>query len=47
LKQQVSNLRIEIDEKKRLEEVQEITDNDFFKDLTEKAKLIRQRYDED
>lgn len=47
LKQQVSNLCIEIDENRRLEEVKEITDNDFFKDLTEKAKLIRQRYDED
>lgn len=47
LKQQVSDLRIEIDEKRRLEEVREITDNDFFKELTEKAKLIRNRYNED
>lgn len=47
LKQQVSALRIEIDEKRRLEEVREITDNDFFKELTEKAKLIRKRYDDE
>jgi HAMP domain-containing protein len=44
LKQQVSELKIEIDEKRRHEEVKEITDNDFFKELTEKAKLIRGRY---
>lgn len=47
LKQQVSDLKIEIDEKKRLEAVKEITDNDFFKDLTEKAKSIREQYQED
>jgi HAMP domain-containing protein len=47
LKQQVSELRIEIDEKRRLEEVREITDNDFFRELLEKAKTIRHRYQED
>lgn len=47
LKKQVSDLRIEIDEQRRSEEVKEITDNDFFKELTEKAKLIRNRYYED
>lgn len=47
LKQQVSELRIEIDEKRRLEEVKEITDNDFFKELIEKAKTIRHRYQEE
>ncbi|WOD37063.1 hypothetical protein [Nodosilinea sp. E11] len=47
LKQQVSDLKIEIDGKKRLEAVKEITDNDFFKELTEKAKAIREQYQED
>lgn len=47
LKQQVSELRIEIDENRRLREVKEITDNDFFKELTEKAKSIRNRYHKD
>lgn len=47
LKQQVSDLRIEIDEKKRLEEFQEITDNDLFKRLTEKSKIIHNLHSED
>lgn len=43
LMQQIKNLRIEIDQSKRAREVAEITDNDEFKALQEKARKYRQR----
>lgn len=47
LKEQVSALRTEINEKSHIEEAKDMADNDFFKELTEKAKIIRDRFSED
>lgn len=43
LKQQVRDLRIEIDETKRQKQVQEIVETDFFQDLVAKAQVLRDR----
>lgn len=43
LKQQVENLKIEIDEAKRQKQVSDIVDTDFFRDLQTKAKDFRKR----
>lgn len=43
LKQQVAELKIEIDEVKRQTQVKEIVDTDFFQSLQEKAKKYRNR----
>lgn len=43
LKQQVQELRIEIDEAKRKKAVKEIAETDFFVELQSKAQAIRQR----
>ncbi|MGG6297960.1 HAMP domain-containing protein [Leptolyngbya sp. AN02str] len=43
LKQQVAELKIEIDETKRKKQVSEIVDSDFFQDLQSKARQLRQR----
>ncbi|MGG6240341.1 cache domain-containing protein [Nodosilinea sp. AN01ver1] len=43
LKQQVRDLRIEIDEAKRQKQVKEIVETDFFQDLTAKAQVLRNR----
>jgi len=43
LKQQVSELKIQIDQQRRQREVKEITDNDFFKSLEARAKEFRKR----
>ncbi len=43
LKQQVRDLRIEIDETKRTKQVKEIVETDFFQDLTAKAQVLRDR----
>ncbi len=43
LKQEVQELRIEIDETKRSRAVAEITDSEFFKELQSKAARMRQR----
>jgi methyl-accepting chemotaxis protein len=43
LKQQVADLKIEIDHSKRSRQVQEIVETDFFQDLVGKAKDIRNR----
>lgn len=43
LKQQVAELKIEIDEVKRQQQVGEIVDSDFFQDLRVKAQTIRRR----
>ncbi len=41
LKQEVAQLRIEIDEAKRAREVKEIADTDYFRDLQKQAREIR------
>ncbi len=43
LKQEIQQLRIEIDESKRQQQVSEIVDTDFFSDLQARAKEIRKR----
>jgi len=43
LKQQIQQLRIEIDEAKRQKQVTEIIETDFFQDLQNKAQKIRRR----
>jgi GAF domain-containing protein len=43
LKQEIQQLRIEIDEVKRQKQVEEIVDSDFFQDLQAKARHIRSR----
>ena len=47
LKQQIHELRIEIDELKRREQVDEIASSDFFQELQQKAAKMRQRPDEE
>jgi hypothetical protein len=44
---QIQQLRIEIDEAKRQQQVSEIVDSDFFQDLQAKAKSMRSRRAED
>jgi hypothetical protein len=43
LRQEIQQLRIEIDENKRQEQVNEIVDSDFFQDLRAKARNLRNR----
>jgi len=43
LKQEIKQLRIEIDEVKRQQQVAEITETDFFQDLKTRAEEIRRR----
>jgi HAMP domain-containing protein len=43
LKQQVAELKIEIDEVKARKQVSEIVDSDFFEELKDKANVIRKR----
>ena len=43
LKQQVQELRIEIDEARRARQVAEVTDTDYFQDLQKKARELRQK----
>ncbi len=43
LKQQVQNLRIEIDEIRRKQEVEQVVETDFFKDLQTKAGEMRRQ----
>jgi len=46
LRQQVQELRIQIDEAKKDRQVAEITESDYFKDLQKKAKKLRRRSQE-
>ena len=46
LKQQLKKLTIEIDEIRRKEQVSEVVETEFFTDLQERAKAIRQRRQE-
>jgi CHASE3 domain sensor protein len=43
LKQEIRQLRIEIDEAKRQKQVSEIVETDFFQDLRERARTLRKR----
>jgi nitrate/nitrite-specific signal transduction histidine kinase len=43
LRKQVAELKIEIDETKRQQQVSEIVDSDFFQDLQNKARQMRSR----
>lgn len=43
LKQQVADLQIMIDEKRREQQIKEIVDTDFFRDLQQKARALRTR----
>jgi hypothetical protein len=43
LRRQVEELRIEIDEVKKARQVAEITETDYFRDLSAKAQRLRQR----
>jgi len=43
LKQQVQDLKIEINERQRRQEVSEIVETDFFQDLQAKARAIRRQ----
>ncbi len=43
LRQEIQQLRIEIDEAKRQQQVSEIVETDFFQDLRTKARELRQR----
>jgi CHASE3 domain sensor protein/GAF domain-containing protein len=43
LRQEIQQLRIEIDETKRQQQVSEIVDTDFFQDLRTKARKLRRR----
>jgi len=43
LRQQVQDLRVEIDEVKRARQVAEITETEYFRDLCAKAQRLRQR----
>jgi GAF domain-containing protein len=43
LRQEIRQLRVEIDESRKTEQVQEIVDSDFFAELQSKAHMMRQR----
>ena len=43
LREEVAQLRIQIDESKREEQVSEITETDYFQDLTQHAESLRKR----
>lgn len=45
LKKQIETLRIEIDQMKREQQVNEIVETDFFNELRQKAQDIRKRAD--
>jgi hypothetical protein len=42
LKEQIAQLRIEVDEVKRARQVEEVTETDYFRTLQEKARRIRE-----
>jgi len=46
LQREVAQLRIEIDETKRLQEVKQITGSDYYVSLKEKLKALREEEDE-
>jgi len=46
LRQEVAQLRIEIDEKKRKQEVQQITESEYYMSLKEKLRVLREQNDD-
>jgi len=44
LRQEVQQLRIEIDEAKKVRQVAEITETDYFQDLRQRAQALRARF---
>lgn len=46
LRQQVQELRIEIDEVKKALQVSEITETEYFRDLRDKARVLRNKWNE-
>jgi hypothetical protein len=46
LKEQIAQLRIEIDEAKKARQVAEITETDYFRDLRAKARQLRDKKDD-
>lgn len=47
LQQQIQQLKIEIDQEKRVRQVAEITESGFFKDLQQRAVLLRKKVNSD
>jgi hypothetical protein len=47
LRQQVQQLRIEIDEAKKARQVSEITETEYFRTLREKARRMRRKETDD
>ena len=47
LRRQIDELRVEVDESKKLKNVEEIVGSDFFQELSSKAEKIRQRRQEE
>jgi two-component system cell cycle response regulator len=47
LRQQVQQLRVEIDEVKKAHQVAEITETDYFRELRARAERLRQQQDQD
>jgi len=47
LRHQVQKLTIQIDEARRRQDVSEVVDSDFFQELREKAKKVRDHHDQD
>ena len=43
LKEQISKLQIQIDEKRQQQEVDEITETDYFQNLKQRAKTLRNK----
>ena len=46
LRQEVTKLRIQIDETKRKKQVAEITETDYFQKLVQQAQSLRKQLDE-
>jgi CRP-like cAMP-binding protein len=46
LRQEMAQLRIEIDEKKRKQQVSEITESEYYRDLKEKLRALREQDDD-
>ena len=46
LRKEVAQLRIEIDEKKREQEVKQITESEYYRDLKEKLRAMREQDDD-
>ena len=47
LRQQIRDLKIEIDQTRKAKEVEEIVETDYFQNLQQKAQKFRQRQGDD